>query len=909
VDAGVCVGLADVLLDHLDAHDAHAEVAARKDALVAAHAAGTAPADADLDALIDEELALRNAAKPPETVCANGLKALVHLSRSKPARAVIAAAGCVRPACRLLDPSVFSDEIAAQAAMVVINCCTGPLEAAQAARRVVVDHPTALESLVRSMNDLGAESPHAHRAAHVLKLVSDEEGCDEKVGATGPRAFEGLVALLAAGAPDDWTVAANAPKPLSADGRTVGTTGIGTIVASPKKAKRKKGDKANPFADALFVKNAAQAVNNLCAKSVENKIAFHDAGGIPPLMRHAFRDADDPVTETVVCAVSTLAMDNDTCDQPIYETGVLPRLVALVGDPAAPHLNLPAIVACMHMARDSRDAKRQLTAAGVIPKLKRVIDDFDPEAFEETAKCAVPAISCLVNIAIDSEYWGQAELSEEGCLAPVARAFQVAPPTSSMSQVCAAFVNAFVTNNPENQFLAREAGVLPMLAYHHLKSRAGGKHGKHRRESKEALVVLGAAVDMDEQSRDVVSGFCGEALTRECVMAGGSATARKPENAPPEITDAKRKQRENATLLEVQHLAEECGNALEFVAKAKMAWDERRKRRAREIFDAEAALEKKLVEQLASREKELQDAEASRNELRKAQARVGKAMSSVKKEVNEARAAKKDWEAACRALDRKRGVIGKERDRLAEEMEEKRRKIAEEKDETQKAVAEDERMLGSVSGAAGSTEAERAEAKERLESNRARLKDLEKRSRPNGDPELAKMEKRLKELDKGLGGDAIKSLERVVAEKKAAWDKEQREADEATAKHAAEEAAAKAARADLDREEEEAREAQRRVEEAARESERRAEMMQGLTLRQQRQLMHEQGWDKDDGEDESSSDEEEEEEAKAKGGKKGADAKTTPGEEGAGAEKKKKKKTFADLDDPLDNKGCGCVVS
>ena len=114
MDAGVCVGLADVLLDHLDAHDAHAEVAARKDALVAAHAAGTAPADADLDALIDEELALRNAAKPPETVCANGLKALVHLSRSKPARAVIAAAGCVRPACRLLDPSVFSDEIAAQ---------------------------------------------------------------------------------------------------------------------------------------------------------------------------------------------------------------------------------------------------------------------------------------------------------------------------------------------------------------------------------------------------------------------------------------------------------------------------------------------------------------------------------------------------------------------------------------------------------------------------------------------------------------------------------------------------------------------------------------------------------------------------------------------------------------------------
>ena len=50
-------------------------------------------------------------------------------------------------------------------------------------------------------------------------------------------------------------------------------------------------------------------------------------------MRLMARGPKDPLTEIVVHAVSTLAMDNDDCDQVIADTGVLPRLVDLVGNP------------------------------------------------------------------------------------------------------------------------------------------------------------------------------------------------------------------------------------------------------------------------------------------------------------------------------------------------------------------------------------------------------------------------------------------------------------------------------------------------------------------------------------------------------------------------------------------------
>ena len=45
-------------------------------------------------------------------------------------------------------------------------------------------------------------------------------------------------------------------------------------------------------------------------------------------------------------------------------------------------------------------------------------------------------------------------------------------------------------------------------------------------------------------------------------------------------------------------------NGADFAAKAKKAYDDRKAKFAQDIFDAEAALERKLVEQLAAREKD-----------------------------------------------------------------------------------------------------------------------------------------------------------------------------------------------------------------------------------------------------------------------------------------------------------------
>lgn len=58
-------------------------------------------------------------------------------------------------------------------------------------------------------------------------------------------------------------------------------------------------------------------------------------------------------------------------------------------------------------------------------------------------------------------------------------------------------------------------------------------------------------------------------------------------------------------------------NGADFAAKAKKAYDDRKAKFAQDIFDAEAALERKLVEQLAAREKELKEAEMARGELRR----------------------------------------------------------------------------------------------------------------------------------------------------------------------------------------------------------------------------------------------------------------------------------------------------
>ncbi len=90
-------------------------------------------------------------------------------------------------------------------------------------------------------------------------------------------------------------------------------------------------------------------------------------------------------------------------------------------------------------------------------------------------------------------------------------AIQSAPAESKMAQVCIAFIYAYTAGNSDNGWTVREAGLLPVVAYHHLRGRE-----KKTRESKEALVSLGAAVDDDEESQDLVSSLFGETVLREC---------------------------------------------------------------------------------------------------------------------------------------------------------------------------------------------------------------------------------------------------------------------------------------------------------------------------------------------------------------------------------------------------------
>ena len=67
---------------------------------------------------------------------------------------------------------------------------------------------------------------------------------------------------------------------------------------------------------------------------------------------------------------------------------------------------------------------------------------------------------------------------------------------SKMAQVCIAFVYAYTAGNSDNGWTVREAGLLPVVAYHHLRGR-----DKKTRESKEALVSLGAAVEAFQSLR------------------------------------------------------------------------------------------------------------------------------------------------------------------------------------------------------------------------------------------------------------------------------------------------------------------------------------------------------------------------------------------------------------------------
>ena len=74
-------------------------------------------------------------------------------------------------------------------------------------------------------------------------------------------------------------------------------------------------------------------------------------------------------------------------------TGVLPRVVEMISNPENPKLTQAAVTAVMHMARDYKDAKRMLTTAGVIYKLKRIIDECAIEESPESVHLAQMCVS------------------------------------------------------------------------------------------------------------------------------------------------------------------------------------------------------------------------------------------------------------------------------------------------------------------------------------------------------------------------------------------------------------------------------------------------------------------------------------------------------------------------------------
>ena len=693
-------GLVDIMHDFLDAHDdVQAHEKEKTDKLDGENGDVDEEHDADAEANVADARRWRRTLEP---CVADALRCLIDLTRTVATRLRVVDAGGIGPVCRLMDADVFPKSIAERAVVLLINCTVvggddsrdDPFSPAAKVRKAVAQTggvAKIVAGLRRSPKD-----PAGIRAVHLLSLVADDPATRAAFARDGDAeaSFRALTPFL-----------------------EVSTFPVSSSDELP-----------------VFVKHAAVAANGLCVDDVPLKEAFMRAGGIPPLMallgdvrdgkgksrlrgngngtRAVTTRVVPVITRTVVDAVSTLAMDTDATDQAICDTGVLPFLVSLVGDPRCDKdLSLAAVHAVMHMARDSRDAKRQLTEEGVVGKMRDIVEAYDANSASSEAM-VVPAVSCLVNLAVDTEYWGQAELASERVMEPVKRAFDFATPRSKFAQVCVAFTHAFVKNNPDNGFIATESGVLPVLAFHHLRSRDRNDERKtqtHKRAAKEALVTLGAAVDADESAREVVSSLFGDILLRECLVAGAGAGA----SVPAEITDKKRLSKEKATLQEVMAIAREAKDGAAFARAADLARLARKKKRAQEIFDAEAALEKKLVQQLAAREKELAEAEAARVELRKAQARVGQALNAVKKEVNEARAAKKDLEAARRALARKiekEGAGSKAAKSLAEIVEHKKRIYEKEQREADEAIAAQSREEAGERAARASFEREKAEA-------------------------------------------------------------------------------------------------------------------------------------------------------------------------------------------------------
>jgi len=681
-----------------------------------------------------------------EQVVINTLQCLINLSRSKKNRKEIADAGCVAPACTLLDLTLRR-EIHDRAVMLLINCCTGPIQYTGPVHDVVEDSE-GVQKLVE-MIKLGPDHPTAHRAVQVLSLVSVDPEIKDIFRDKCTGGFEALRAML----------------------------------------ERPGGG--------LFLKHAALTVNHLCDENVPNKIAFMESGGVPAMMRLMDRPPDDPLTAIALDAVTILAEDNDEVDEAVAVTGVLPRVVEMISNPENPKLTQAAVTAVMHMARDYKDAKRMLTTAGVISKLKRIIDECAIEESPESVHLAQMCVSSLTNIAIDTEYWGQSELAEENVLTNVRSVFQSAPAESKMAQVCIAFVYAYTAGNSDNGWTVREAGLLPVVAYHHLRGR-----DKKTRESKEALVSLGAAVDDDEESQDLVSSLFGETVLRECLKVG----AAKGTYVPPENRDEKTRAREKQTLSEVCKIARLAMNGADFAARAKKAYEDRKAKFAQDIFDAEAALERKLVEQLAAREKELKEAENARQELRRAQADAANSRADAKKEINEAKAARFEYDAALRALNAKQGTLIKEKEEARRMIDEKIETYRSESDKLRNMIGVYEETSAEASGDA------KKEIERKIKTAKTAKGEYDKRLKPGGCNIVKGLEAQIAELEKRLKDPAIESLAELVKEKEEIWKIEQAEADEAERVLKEKEQAEAWARANAEREEREAKEKKEREE-------------------------------------------------------------------------------------------------
>ena len=398
-------GLVDILHDFLDVHDQHAESVSKKE---------STNDDTDVDAEVEK----RRVRDESGVVAGNALKALIDMTQTVATRLRVVDAGGIGPVCRLMDADVFVEAVAERAVVLLINCCTNssadgidesddPFSPAAKVKKAVAQTGGVLK-IINGLKRTPSDNAGL-RAVHLLSLLSDEPSVRVKFRAvdSGGKDDAGFAALI------------------------------------PFLEMNVNGGKSGKFASTpipTHVKHAAVASNNLCINDVPNKELFCKAGGIPPLMGLLHGGSPNGfsgklnviplITKTVVDAVSTLAMDNDLCDQVVCDTGVLPSLVSLVGDSRCDQdLNLSTIHAVMHMARDSRDAKRQLTEHGIVPKMRDIVDGYDPSV-ESSEVMVIPAISCMVNLAVDTEYWGQAELAEEGVIGPVKRSFELGTYTS-----------------------------------------------------------------------------------------------------------------------------------------------------------------------------------------------------------------------------------------------------------------------------------------------------------------------------------------------------------------------------------------------------------------------------------------------------------------------------------------------